>query len=165
MTTPLARLGPLAVTVFVLLAGCAGREPPPRAAAWIGDSTAHLFVRVLSVEPLRDMALTAPDGRVFQPIRLIATDAAPAAPQHARPDFGLFGGGGSSGDFGAGISVGLPVRNRFGGGARAWRAGEGEFALPEAALASYRARPQDWRLQLHFSAGSASLPAPAPAAP
>ncbi|HEX6958101.1 MAG TPA: hypothetical protein VF194_08960 [Ferrovibrio sp.] len=151
----------LAIALTGALAACSHEPPPPpRVAAWIGEQTGRLFISVLSVEPLRAMALTGPDGRSFQPRQLIGRGGAAPSDYGSRPGIGVFGGGGSSSGYGGGLSIDLPVRNPFGGSGNAYRSSQGEFQLPAEALDSYRRRPQDWRLELSFDSASASLPAP-----
>lgn len=148
----------LLLAVASLVACSQSLPPPPRAAAWIGNETGRLFVRVLAVEPLRDLELTAPDGRVFLPQRLIAAESGIPVTETWRPGFGLGGVAGSSGDFGAGIGISLPIARST--PSNAYRSNQAEFEMPAEALASYRARPQDWKLLLRFGQNTASLPAP-----
>ncbi|WP_370154759.1 hypothetical protein [Ferrovibrio sp.] len=165
------------------LAGCADSPPPPpRAAAWIGagpeagggsgnaGSDAErrprvLMVRVLAVQPVRGLALLAPDGRSHAPVQLSAPEPLPVQREAARrPDIGISGSGGSGSGLDAGISIGLPLRNPFAADPPRWLSVQAVFRLPEAVLAAYLARPQDWLLDLAFDEGGRSLPAP-PAEP
>jgi hypothetical protein len=150
----------------LLLAACASEPPPPpRAAAWLGNQSGRVFVRVLAVEPVEAMELTAPDGRVFAPEALRAEQRPRGSDESWRPGIGLGGsvGSGSGSDIGIGIS--LPMGNPFAREApRGAIASEAQFVLPAEALASYRSRPQDWRLDLLFPGRSTGIQAP-PLAP
>lgn len=149
----------LATSLLVALTACAEPAPaPPRAAAWIGSETGRLFIRVLAVEPLGDMELIAPDGRNYLPQRFIAAEAGNSPNDSWRPGFGLGGVAGSSGEFGAGIGITLPVGQST--PRQSYRSNQGEFALPAEALNSYRQQPQAWRLLLRFKQTTTSMAAP-----
>lgn len=169
----------LAVLALLPLASCGSDAPPPppRAAAWISagsdDATAQsgmpsrprvLVVRVLAVETVVGIGLTGPDGRAWTPVHFTGPAADDGGERDGRrwPDIGIGGSGGSRSGLDAGISIGLPVRNPFAADPPRYRSAQAEFRLPDDALASYRARPQDWRLDLQFADRDASLPAPPP---
>ncbi|MFC3675256.1 hypothetical protein [Ferrovibrio xuzhouensis] len=169
----------LAVLAMLPLAGCGSDAPPPppRAAAWISagsdDAAAQsgtpsrprvLVIRVLAVETLQGIGLTGPDGRAWTPVHFTGPAGGDSGDQGGRrwPDIGIGGSGGSRSGLDAGISIGLPVRNPFAADPPRYRSAQAEFRLPDEALASYRARPQDWQLDLQFEGRDASLPAPPP---
>jgi hypothetical protein len=171
--------GFLALLLVLPLAGCGdgAPPPPPRAAAWIsagGDAAGAtqsgtparprvLVIRVLAVETLVGMGLTGPDGRAWMPVHFTGPAAGGSDERERRwPDIGIGGSGGSRSGVDAGITIGLPVRNPFASDPPRYRSAQAEFRLPDAALADYRARPQDWRLDLQFEHRDASLPAPPP---
>lgn len=144
-------------------AACSTPEPvPPRVAVWQGEQSGLLFMRVLSEQPLRDARLTAPDGKHVLTQRLSQPDSIqPTAPEPwNRPTFGIGGAAGSNGGFGTGVGVSFPMGG--GGGSRPGAlATQAEFALSTQQIAQYRARPQDWLLELRFDNRIASMPAPA----
>jgi hypothetical protein len=168
----------LALLAILPLAGCGSDSPPPppRAAAWIstgGDPAGEsgtparprvLVVRVLAVETLVGIGLTGPDGRAWTPVHFTGPAIGAGGDGGGRrwPDIGLGGSGGSRSGVDAGITIGLPVRNPFASEPPRYRSAQAEFRLPDDVLASYRARPQDWRLDLQFENRDASLPAPPP---
>ena len=73
-------------------------------------------------------------------------------------DQSLGGVAGSSGEFGAGIGITLPVGQST--PRQSYRSNQGEFALPAEALNSYRQQPQAWRLLLRFKQTTTSMAAP-----
>lgn len=161
------RLFALALTVLpLLLAACASEPPPPpRAAAWLGSQSGRVFVRVLAVDPVEAMELTAPDGRVFTPEQLRSDRRTRSQDEPWRPGIGLGGSVGSSSGSDVGIGISLPMGNPFARETpRAAIGSEAQFLLPAEALASYRSRPQDWRLELLFPGRSTGIQAP-PLAP
>lgn len=157
----------LAASLLVfLLAACSNSSPPPpRVAAWVGEQSNLLFMRVISEDILRDARLTAPGGQTILTERL-GTPGQTGGYENSgygvgRPTVGVGVGAGSSGSFGTGIGLSFPV---LGGGGSPRPGGlstQAEFNLTPEQLASYRARPQDWRLELRFDKGIASMPAPA----
>lgn len=154
-----------ALLLLPLLVTACASEPPPRAAAWLGSQSGRVFVRVLAVDPVEAMELTAPDGRVFAPESLRAEQRPRSNDEPWRPGIGLGGsvGSGSGSDIGIGIS--LPMGNPFSREPRrAAIASEAQFPLPPEALEIYRNRPQDWRLELQFPGRSMGIQAP-PLAP
>lgn len=166
LTRRLLTLSLLLPLLPVLLAGCASAPPPPpRVAAWLGSQSGRIFVRVLAVDPVDAMELTAPDGRVFAPENLRAEQRPRSNDESWRPGIGLGGSMGSSSGSDIGIGISLPMSNPFAREApRGAIASEAQFMLPAEALASYRDRPQDWRLELQFPGRSTGLQAP-PLAP
>lgn len=175
-----AILAVLALLPLILALGGCGSDtppPPPRAAAWISagsdDAAASsgtpsrprvLVIRVLAVETVQGIGLTGPDGRAWTPVHFTGPADGDGGDRGDRrwPDIGIGGSGGSRSGLDAGISIGLPVRNPFAADPPRYRSAQAEFRLPDDALASYRARPQDWRLDLQFADRDASLPAPPP---
>lgn len=154
----------LPLAALLLLAGaCTPSTPaPPRVAAWVGEQSGLLFMRVISEEVLRDARLTAPGGDTILTRRLSTPEPSGGYSDGGlgRPSVGVGVGAGSSGSFGTGIGLSFPVMG--GGGARsAGLSSQAEFSLTPEQLASYRARPQDWQLELRFDDRIASMPAPA----
>lgn len=153
----------LPLAVALLLGGCRpSNPPPPRVAAWVGERSNLVFMRVISDDVLRDARLTAPGGETILTQRLTMPDQSGGYVDGAygRPSVGVGVGAGSSGSFGTGIGLSFPV---MGGGGAARPTGlstQAEFELSPEHLASYRARPQDWLLELRFDKGIASMPAP-----
>lgn len=153
---------PLAAAL--LLGGCTpSNPPPPRVAAWVGEQSSLLFMRVISDDVLRDARLTAPGGQTILTQRLSTPEQSGgyADGAYGRPSVGVGVGAGSSGSFGTGIGLSFPM---MGGGGAARSTGlstQAEFSLTPEQLASYRARPQDWLLELRFDKDIASMPAPA----
>lgn len=149
--------------VAFLLAACSNPRPvPPRVAVWQGEQSGLLFMRVLSDEILRDARLTAPGGQTILTQRLATPEQAAGGYGNGvgAPSVGVGVGAGSSGGFGTGIGLSFPV---LGGGGAPRATGlstQAEFPLTPEQLASYRARPQDWLLELRFDTRIASLPAP-----
>jgi hypothetical protein len=149
---------------LLTLAACSRPEPaPPRVAAWQGEQTGKLFMRVLAEAPLRDARLLDPDGRqilthgVSHPA---GGTAGSDGPGWSRPSVGIGGSAGSSGGFGTGIGLTFPL----GGGGSARPAGQAsqiDFTLTPEQLAQYRARPAAWQLELRFDSGVTAMPAPA----
>ncbi len=162
----LRRLFALILLLPLGLAACASDPPPPpRVAAWLGSQSGRVFIRVLAVEPVEAMELTAPDGRVFTPERLSAEQRPRSNDAPWRPGIGLGGSAGSSSGSDIGIGISLPMGNPFAREApRASIASEAQFLLPAEVLALYRSRPQDWRLELLFPSRATGLQAP-PLAP
>ncbi len=152
--------------LVILLAACSHpNPPPPRVAAWMGERTELLFMRVISQDALRDARLTAPGGQTILTQRLTTPGQGGGYDNGGygvgRPTVGVGVGAGSSGSFGTGIGLSFPV---LGGGGAPRPSGfstQVEFDLTPEQLASYRARPQDWLLELRFDTGIASMPAPA----
>ena len=147
-----------------LLAACTNTPTPPRVAAWVGEQSNLLFMRVIGEEVLRDARLTAPGGQIILTQRLSSPEQAGGYGNDGygvgRPSVGVGVGAGSSGSFGTGIGLSFPV---LGGGGAARPGGlstQAEFNLTPEQLASYRARPQDWLLELRFDRRIASMPAP-----
>lgn len=153
-----------AILLIFLLAACSAASPPPRVAAWVGEQSNLLFMRVISEEVLRDARLTAPGGATLLTQRL-STPGQSGGYENGgygvgRPSVGVGVGAGSSGSFGTGIGLSFPVLGGGGGRSSGWST-QAEFSLTPEQLASYRARPQDWLLELRFDKGIASMPAPA----
>lgn len=149
---------------LLLLAACSTPEPvPPRVAVWQGEQSGLLFMRVLSEQPLRDARLTTPDGTHVLTQRLTQPGSIqPNAPEPwNRPTFGIGGAAGSSGGFGTGVGVSFPINTGAGASRPGAQATQAEFALTPQQIGQYRARPQDWLLELRFDTRIASMPAPA----
>ena len=152
--------------LILLLAACSNpNPPPPRVAAWVGEQSNLLFLRVISEDALRDARLTAPGGQTILTQRLSTPGQSGGYSDGGygvgRPTVGVGVGAGSSGSFGTGIGLSFPV---LGGGGAPRSTGlstQAEFNLTPEQLASYRARPQDWLLELRFDRGISSMPAPA----
>lgn len=154
----------LILVTLLTVAACSRPEPaPPRVAAWHGEQTGRLFMRVLAEAPLRDARLLAPDGQqilthgVTQP-----PGGSPGgdSPGWSRPSVGIGGSAGSSGGFGTGIGLSFPI----GGGSPSRPAGQAsqiDFTLTPDQLAQYRARPGAWQLELRFDSGVVAMPGPA----
>lgn len=155
-----------ACLLVFLLAACSNpNPPPPRAAAWVGEQSNLLFLRVIAEDVLRDARLTAPGGAIVLTQRLSTPGQSGGYSDGGysvgRPSVGVGVGAGSSGSFGTGIGLSFPV---LGGGGATRPTGlstQAEFNLTPEQLASYRARPQDWLLELRFDKGIAAMPAPA----
>jgi len=152
------------VPVLLGLAACSTPEPvPPRVAVWQGEQSGRLFMRVLSEQTLLDARLTTPDGKYLLTQPLTRPDSIqPNAPEPwNRPTFGVGGAAGSNGGFGTGVGMSFPLGGGGGGSRPGAQATQAEFALTPQQLAQYRARPQDWLLELRFDNRIASMPAPA----
>lgn len=135
--------------------------PPPRVAAWLGETSGLLFMQVISTDALQDARLTTPDGRKILAQRVSLSEPAPASGESwaGRPSVGIGGTAGSSGGFGTGIGLSFPLGG--GGSARpAARSTQVEFALDPALLRDYRSRPEAWQLELNFGSRVDSGPAP-----
>lgn len=156
----------VACLLVFLLAACSNPAPaPPRVAAWVGEQSNLVFLRVISEEVLRDARLTAPGGHTILTQRLSTPGQSGGYNDGGygvgRPTVGVGVGAGSSGSFGTGIGLSFPV---LGGGGAPRTSGlstQAEFDLTPEQLASYRARPQDWLLELRFDNRIAGMPAPA----
>jgi hypothetical protein len=160
------RLLALAILAVAAAACSPSAPPPPRVAVWQGETSGLLFLRVIATEPLHDARLTTPDGRKILAQRVNLSEPAPASGSEnwaGRPSVGIGGSAGSSGGFGTGIGLSFPLGGSGGSGSArpAGRATQVEFALEPALLRDYRARPQDWLLELNFGSRVDSLPAPA----
>ncbi len=144
---------------------CSPSAPPPaRVAVWQGETSGHLFMRVIAPDALQDARLTTPDGRKILANRVSLSEPAPASGESwaGRPSVGVGGSAGSSGGFGTGIGLSFPLGGGGGGGSArpAGRATQVEFALDPALLRDYRSRPGAWGLELNFGSRVDSLPAP-----
>lgn len=152
------------LSLVAALAACSTPEPtPPRVAVWQGETSGVLFMRVLSEQPLRDARLVTPDGKQVLTQRLTQPESMqPNAPEPwNRPTFGIGGAAGSNGGFGTGLGVSFPMGGGGGGSRPGALATQAEFALTTQQIAQYRAKPQDWLLELRFDTRIASMPAPA----
>jgi len=154
----------LSTTVLLGLAACSKPEPvPPRVAVWQGETSGVLFMRVLSEQPLRDARLLTPEGKQVLTQRLTTPDSIQPAANESwnRPTFGIGGAAGSNGGFGTGVGVSFPINTGSGSSRPGALATQAEFALTTQQIAQYRAKPQDWLLELRFDTRIASMPAPA----
>lgn len=154
----------LPLAAALLPGGCTpSNPPPPRVAAWVGEQSNLLFMRVISEDVLRDARLTAPGGQTVLTQRLTTPEQSGgyADGGFGRPSVGVGVGAGSSGSFGTGIGLSFPVMSGGGGARASGLSTQAEFSLTPEQLASYRARPQDWLLELRFDKGITSMPAPA----
>lgn len=157
------RLACLLVLAVAAACSAPATPPPPRVAAWQGDSTGLLFMRVIATDALRDARLTTPDGQKILAQRISQPEPATAGSgdSWSRPSVGVGGSAGSSGGFGTGIGLSFPIGGFGGGGGRpGGQSTQVEFALDPALLAQYRARPGDWLLELNFGSRVTSLAAP-----
>ncbi len=134
--------------------------PPPRVAAWLGETSGLVFMQVIATDTLQDARLTAPDGRRILAQRISQPASASGSETWVgRPSVGIGGSAGSSGGFGTGIGLSFPL----GGGSSAQpaaRSTQVEFALDPALLRDYRNRPEAWQLELNFGSRVDSGPAP-----
>lgn len=152
------------LSLLAVLTACTTPEPtPPRVAVWQGEQTGMLFMRVLSEQPLRDARLTTPDGKHVLTQRLTTPDSIqPNTPEPwNRPTIGVGGAAGSNGGFGTGVGISFPINTGAGASRPGALATQAEFALTPQQIAQYRAKPQDWLLELRFDGRIASMPAPA----
>jgi hypothetical protein len=160
----ITRLLALAILAVAATACSSSPPPPPRVAVWQGETSGHLFMRVIAPDALQDARLTTPEGRKILAQRVSLSEPAPASGESwaGRPSVGVGGSAGSSGGFGTGIGLSFPLGGGGSGNARpAGRATQVEFALDPALLRDYRSRPGAWQLELNFGSRVDSLPAPA----
>jgi len=154
----------LLLAVAATACSSSSAPPPARVAAWQGDTTGMLYMRVISQDELKDARLTAPDGRKILARRLSQPEGAYVGSGNegwGRPSVGVGGSAGSSGGFGTGIGLSFPIGGGGSSGSRpAGQSTQVEFALDQAQLAEYRARPASWLLELNFGSRVDSLPAP-----
>lgn len=138
--------------------------PPPRVAAWLGETSGLLFMQVIATDTLQDARLTAPDGRKILAQRIsLPAPASGGEISAGRPSVGIGGSAGSSGGFGTGIGLSFPLGGSGVGGGSAQpaaRSTQVEFALDPALLRDYRSRPEAWQLELNFGSRVDSGPAP-----
>src|SRR3546814_18036552 len=93
----------VACLLVLLLAACSNpTPPPPRVAAWVGEQSNLLFLRVLSADVLNDARLTAPGGEIILTRRLSTSGQSCVH--------------GDAGDSGVGPTGVACIRARTGGG-------------------------------------------------
>jgi hypothetical protein len=102
----------LVCLLAVAATACSASSPPPaRVAAWQGDTTGMLYMRVIAPDSLQDARLTMPDGR-----KILARRLSQPEPHYAgsgegwnRPSVGVGGSAGSGGGFGTGVGLSFPI--------------------------------------------------------
>jgi len=165
-----SRLGAACAALSMVgLAACAADAPPERPSLSVGlqsvaGTPAAIEVWARDAAPLAVAELLSPDGT-----RIAATTLESTLPGNrrsvGRPEIGVGAAGGSSGNFGAGISIGLPIFSQ----PKPDSLIVSRAVIPVANPADFRSRWTAYRVRLLFGtpgrdSRDLTLPAPDPAA-
>ena len=153
----------------LLLAACAGDDRPapiasPVAARFVADMADVIEVEISDRQPVDQVELLAPDGRVI-PAYQILRETAVEAGVGLRPSIGVGVSGGSSSRVGVGVGIGFPIGG-FERPADAPRVRSlARLRVPD--MAAYRAAWPHWVLRIRLGTPEAGLrfmeiPAPRP---
>ncbi len=159
-----------------LLSACAGSQPPaggtsratPPVTAGFQAGAANLVEVVVNDRaPAEQVALVAPDGRMFPAQQILRDRVDETYAPYGQPSVGVGVGVGSGGNVGTGIGIGIPFLLGGSSSGRDWVRTTARIRVDD--MAGYRTDWQRWIVLIDLgpggSAGPRQLTVPAPRPP